>query len=230
MDNGRTELLDDLRIAYRLFGALGWGDTGDGHISARDPIENDSFWLVRYGVPFPQVETDDFIRLGPDGDILEGQGKPNKPAFLIHRPILASRPDVVSVAHAHTAWGVPFSAEARIFDPITQESCIFFEDCALFNDEEVQVQDLEAGMRIAQTIGRKNSLILRNHGLLSVGTSVAASAARFVLMEKVAEAHLKVRNPTPISAAAARYAKSDLFREDQQDTVFRFLAGHYGVG
>lgn len=229
MVNGRAELLDDLRVAYRLFGALGWGDTGDGHISARDPVEQDSFWLVRYGVPFTKVQTDDFIRLGPDGNILDGQGKPNKPAFLIHQPILAARPDVVSAAHAHTAWGVPFSAEARIFAPITQESCIFFEDCALFNDDEVQIQDLEAGTRIAQTIGRKNSLILRNHGLLSVGTSIASSVARFVLMERVAEAHLKVRNPKQISSEAARYAKSDLFREDQQDTVFRFLAGHHGV-
>lgn len=229
MTNERVELLDDLARAYRIFGAFGWGDTGDGHISARDPVREDSFWLLGYGVPFTEARSEDLILLGPEGEVLEGEAKPNKAGFFIHQPLLAARRDVVSVAHTHTPWGVPFSAEARLFDPITQESCIFFEDCALFNDEEVQVQDLEAGARIAQTIGRNNSLILRNHGLLTVGATIAAAVGRFVIMERVAEAHLKVRDPKPISAEAARYARSDLFREDQQETVFQFLAKHHGV-
>ena len=229
MNAARESLLHDLYRGYRIFGALGWGDLGDGHISGRDPIEPDCFWFLRYGVPFTQANIDDFVLIDPNGDLVKGQGRINRAGFRIHRPLLTARSDIVSAAHTHTPWGTPFSGEARIIEPITQESCIFFEDCALFDDDEVQIQDLAAGERIAQCMGKNNALVLRNHGHLTVGSSVPAAVVRFVLFERVAEAHLKVRNPQPISAEAARYAKSDLFRTEQQRSMFDFLAGHYGI-
>jgi ribulose-5-phosphate 4-epimerase/fuculose-1-phosphate aldolase len=100
----------------------------------------------------------------------------------------------------HTGWGTPFSAEVRMFEPITQESCVFFEDHALFDDEEVQVQSVDAGKRIADALGRNRAIILRNHGLLTVGDSVAEAVGSFVQMERVAEAHMKARDAVPISA------------------------------
>ena len=87
---------------------------------------------------------------------------------------------------------------------------MFFEDHAIFDDEEVQVQDTEGGRRIAEALGGNRAIILRNHGLLTVGTSVSESVGCFIKMERVAETHMKVRNPKPISAEAARYAKKDL--------------------
>ena len=99
-----------------------------------------------------------------------------------------------------------------MFEPITQESCIFFEDHALFDDEEVQVQSIDAGQRIADALGKTRAIILRSHGLLTVGDSVAEAVGSFVQMERVAESHMKVRNPKPISAAAARFARDDLVK------------------
>jgi len=101
---------------------------------------------VKYGrrvalcAPWPQSRG----RVGPDGDLVEGEGSINPAAYHIHHPLLA-RPDVVSAAHAHTGWGTPFSAERRSILPITQESCHFFEDHALFDDEEVAVQSVDGG-------------------------------------------------------------------------------------
>jgi len=97
-----------------------------------------------------------------------------------------------------------------LLEPITQEACIFFEDHALFDDEEVQVQSLDGGTRIAKALGQTRAIILRNHGLLTVGDSVAEAVGSFVYMERVAEAHMKVRQAKPISAAAARFAQADL--------------------
>lgn len=221
-------------LGYRIFGKFGWGDLGDGHISARDPERTDCFWLLRTDVPFTEARVADLVLIGPDGTLLEGDGETNWPAYHIHWPILAARPDWVSVAHTHTPFGTPFASEARLFEPITQEACVFFEDHAVFDDEEVQVQSLDCGARIAAALGPHRAAVLRNHGLLAGGATVKQAVTWFVMMERVAEAHLKVRAPRPISAEAARFAKADLTTEEQAHGAFDFLVrhhlGHEGVG
>ena len=209
-NDAATALREELARGYRVFGALGWGDLGEGHISARDPQRPECFWMLRHGAIFPEATARDMVLIDPDGKIAEGQGRVNRPGFHIHQPILAARPDIASAAHTHTPWGTPFSAEARVLEPTTQEACIFFEDCAVFDDEEVQVQSLVAGSRIAQSLGRNRTLILRNHGLLATGATVASAVARFAIMERAAEAQLKCPNGQRISAEAARLAKADL--------------------
>ena len=117
----------------------------------------------------------------------------------------------------------------RAIQPITQESCIFFEDHAIFDDEEVQVQSVEGGKRIAVALGRKRAIILRNHGLLTVADRVDESVGSFVLMERVAEAHMKARDAVPISAEAARYAQRDLVRYGAGRVGFwNLVARHVG--
>ena len=216
-------------LGYRLLAANRWGDAGDGHISARDPERTDCFWMLRYGVSYHQAKISDLVLVAPDGSLAEGEGFVNVAGYYIHHPILTTRPDAVSAVHVHTGWGTPFSAEARLFEPITQESCIFFEDHALFDDEEVQVQSTEAGQRIADALGKNRAIILRNHGLLTVGDSVAEAVGSFIQMERVAEAHMKVRNPKPISAEAARFAQKDLTRFGSGRSAFAaMLQRHIG--
>jgi len=197
-------------LGYRLFAAHRWGDLGDGHISARDPEKTDCFWMLRWGVSYHAARVSDLVLVGPDGSLVEGEGTINIAGYYIHHPILEARPDLVSAVHVHTGWGSPFSAEARMIEPISQESCIFFEDHALWNDEEVQVQSVPAGRRIAEALAQNCAIILRNHGMLTAGDSVAEAVGRFVYMERVAELHMKVHDPKPISAEAARFAKADL--------------------
>lgn len=212
---------------YRIFAALGWGDLGDGHISARDPIQSDCFWVLDTDCAFRDANVDALVLLNGCGEIVEGNGNRNDPAFYIHNPILQARPDVVSVAHTHTFYGTPYSATAQKFQAITQEACIFVDDHALFDDEEVQVQDEACGKRIAATLGKNRGVILRNHGLLTVGTEVSQTIAWFVLMERVAEAHIKAIDPIPISHNAAMYAKADLATDEQGRHAFKNLVAHH---
>ena len=223
----RTARKRELALGYRVFAALGWGDLGDGHISARDPERTDCFWLLNINTPFAQAKTDNLVLIGPDGELAAGDGGVNWPGYFIHRPILAARPDIISVAHTHTPYGTPFSAQAQLLEPITQEACVFFEDHALFDDEEVQAQSADCGARIAAAFGSCRGIVLRGHGLLTVGASVQEAVAWFVMMERVAEAHLKVRAPRPLSAAAARFARADLATEQQARSIFSFLVGHH---
>lgn len=228
-DELRSRRKRDCALGYRLLAAQRWGDLGDGHISARDPERTDCFWMLRYGVSYHQAKVSDLVLVGPDGELVEGEGFVNIAGYYIHQPILAARPDAVSAVHVHTGWGTPFSAQARLFQPITQESCIFFEDHALFEDEEVQVQSVEAGQRIAEALGNTRAIILRNHGLLTVGPSVAEAVGSFVHMERVAESHMKVNNPKPISAEAARFAQQDLVKFGSGKVAFAsLLTRHIG--
>lgn len=223
----RANVKEQIVQGYRLFAELGWGDLGDGHISGRDPERTDAIWLLDAETPFKNAAVDRLVLLDESGAVVEGDGATNWPAFYIHYPILRARAKLESVAHTHTPFGTPFAAEAREFQPITQESCIFMNDHAIFDDEEVQVQDLECGGRIATALGDNRGLILRNHGLLTVGNSVKASVVWFILMERVAEAHLKARNPQPISHNSALYAKADLVTDGQVEHAFKNLLAHY---
>ena len=223
----REQLKQQVALGYRVFSALGWGDLGDGHISARDPERTDCFWLLDTGVAFGDADVESLVLVQPDGSVTDGRCSTNWPAYYIHYPILAARRDIVSVAHTHTPYGTPFSASATLLEPITQEACVFYEDHAVFDDEEVQVQNLECGQRIARSLARNRGIILRNHGLLAVGRSVKESVASFVMMERVAEAHLKVRAPKRISHNAALYAKADLTGQRYLESVFDFLAVHH---
>ena len=217
----------ELALSYRIFAALRWGDMGDGHITARDPEQTDCFWLLGYPVSFDQATVGDLVLVGPEGVVLQGDHPINQTAHRIHWPIHEARPDVVAVAHTHTQWGTPFSTERRLLQPISQEACIFHNDHALFDDEEVQVISLDGGKRIAAALAANRAIILANHGLLTTGRSVGEAVAAFVTMERVAEAHLKAPGAKPISEASAQLARTNLGPERSLTSGFEFLVLRY---
>ncbi|MCY4657296.1 MAG: class II aldolase/adducin family protein [Gammaproteobacteria bacterium] len=224
----RNKIKHEIALGYRIFAKLGWGDLGDGHISGRDPERTDCFWLLDGNTAFINASPERLVLIDSFGKVVDGQGVPNLPAYYIHWPILNARPELTSVAHTHTPSGTPFSAEARTFDLITQEACYFVDDHAVFDDEEVQVLSTDCGKRIAKSLGRNKGLILRNHGLLTVGESVRQSVSLFVLMERVAEAHLLTNGRAqPISHNAAHFAKQDLDTPEQSTHSFANLVAHH---
>lgn len=227
-EEARSALKHEIALGYRVFAKLGWGDLGDGHISGRDPDRMDCFWLLDANTAFIDATPEKLVLIDSDGCVVEGEGTANKPAYYIHWPILNARPELISVAHTHTPAGTPFSAEARTFDLITQEACFFVDDHSVFDDEEVQVQSTDCGDRIAASLGKHKGLVLRNHGLLTVGASVRESVSLFVLMERVADAHLRTAGrATAISHNAAHYAKADLASPEQFAHSFANLVAHH---
>ena len=228
IENIRSQLKKEIVLGYRLFAKLGWGDLGDGHISGRDPEQPDSFWLLDANTPFINAATESLVRVDAQGQVVEGRGETNWPAFYIHSPILQARSDLTSVVHTHTSAGIAFSAEARLFEMISQEACFFNDDHALFDDEEVQVQSLECGSRIADALATNAALILRNHGLLTVGESVRQALVLFVLMDRVADAHLRTNGRAKaISHNAAQFSKVDLTTPSQFNHAFTNLIAHH---
>ena len=198
-----------LVTAYRLFGAFGWGSLGDGHITARDPERTDAMWLLRHGVPFFRSTVSDLVLVGPDGRV-DGGHAINMTAYYIHAPIHEARPEVVAVAHTHTPYATPWAANVEHFRMICQEATAFFESHAVFDGEEVQVSDFDTGKRIAAALGEAKAVLLRNHGPLTVGRSVEEAIGWFLLLERVAEVHVKAQHAKPISDEAARMASVEI--------------------
>jgi ribulose-5-phosphate 4-epimerase/fuculose-1-phosphate aldolase len=201
---GRVHLKRRLALAYRLFGALHWGEQGDGHISARDPEHADCFWLLRYGVPFGLATVGDLVLVGPDGSLVEGSGEINPAARYIHWPIHEARPDIVCAVHTHTPYGTPWSACAEPFSMICQEAVAFHEDQVVFDDGEADIQNLDGGKRIAEALGDARLAILRNHGLLTVASNIDEAIGWYLMAERVSEVHCKAPRPQPISDDDAR--------------------------
>jgi len=179
-----------LAAAFRLFADLGFDEGVAGHITARDPEHTDSFWVNPLGVYFGHIRVSDLIRVDGEGTVVEGELPVNRAAFAIHSQIHAARPDIVAAAHAHSIHGTSWSSLGRLLQPLSQDACAFYEDHALFNDYTGPVVDLEEGKRIAHVLGDSKAVILRNHGLLTVGQAVGEAAWWFIAMEKCCRAQL----------------------------------------
>lgn len=180
----------ELAAAFRLFARFGFSEGVAGHITARDPENPDAFWVNPFGMAFSQIRVSDLILVDHDGKLLHGSRPVNNAAFCIHSEVHRARPDVVAAAHTHSLYGKALSTLGTQLLPITQDACAFYEDHALYSNYGGIVNDAEEGLRIGQALGGAKAVILQNHGLLTVGQSVAEAAWYFITMERSSQAQL----------------------------------------
>src|SRR5262249_4275597 len=160
------------------------------HITTRDPEYPDRFWVNPFGIHFGMIRVSDLVMVDESGEVIEGSQPVNRSAFAIHSRVHAARPDAVAAAHAHSLYGKSWSSLGRRLDPITQDACAFYEDHGLFDDYTGVVYDPMEGDRIANALGPHKAVILRNHGLLTVGRTVDEAAWWFITMERSCQAQL----------------------------------------
>jgi ribulose-5-phosphate 4-epimerase/fuculose-1-phosphate aldolase len=202
-----------LAAAFRLFSRYGFDEGVAGHITARDPERKDHFWVNPFGMHFGQIRASDLILVNHRGEVVEGKYSVNVAAFAIHSQVHAARPDVIAAAHAHSLYGKSWSTLGRLLDPLTQDACAFYEDHAVFADFTGVVYQTSEGERIAQALGERKAMILRNHGLLTVGHSVDEAAWWFITMDRSCQAQLLAEaagTPTVIDAANAAVTREQV--------------------
>lgn len=190
IEEERINRKQKLAAAFRLFGKFGFDEGVAGHITVRDPELLDHFWVNPMGKSFKQITVSDLLLVNHQGEVVEGQGLLNGAAFTIHSHIHKARPDVIAAAHSHSVYGKAYSALGTLLDPITQDSCAFFEDHVVFDDFTGVVLNDGEGERIATALGDNKAAILQNHGLVTVGTSVESAAWWYITMERSAQAQL----------------------------------------
>jgi ribulose-5-phosphate 4-epimerase/fuculose-1-phosphate aldolase len=190
IEDERLHRKQRLAASFRLFSRLGFDEGIAGHITARDPENPEHFWVNPLGMHFGLIRVSDLILVNQDGDVIFGNQPVNQAAFAIHSQVHAARPDVVAAAHAHSIYGKSWSTLGRLLDPLTQDVCAFYQDHSLLDDYTGVVLDPKEGQRLAQTLGSNKAIILKNHGLLTVGKSVDEAAWWFMTMERSCQAQL----------------------------------------
>ena len=187
----RNDRKQKLAATFRIFGKFGFDEGVAGHVTVRDPELLDHFWVNPFGVSFKQIKVSDLILVNHDGVIVEGKGAAlNQAAFAIHSQIHKHLPHVTAAAHTHSVYGKSWASLGRLLDPITQDSCAFYEDHVLFNEFNGVVLDLAEGQKIATMLGQKKAAILQIHGLLTVGKSVEEAVWWYITMERSCQAQL----------------------------------------
>ncbi|MGC1511391.1 MAG: class II aldolase/adducin family protein [Acidimicrobiales bacterium] len=189
-DEERLHRKQRLAASFRLFARYGYDEGIAGHITARDPERLDHFWVNPFGMYFGHIKVSDLILVNGQGEVVEGGRAVNRAAFAIHSQIHEARPDVIAAAHTHSMYGKAWSSLGRPLDPITQDSCSFYRDHGLFDDYTGVVLDPAEGKRIGVALGDSKAVILRNHGLLTVGHSVDEAAWWFISMDRSCRAQL----------------------------------------
>lgn len=163
----------DLAAAYRLVDLFGWTDLLGTHISARVPDAKDQFLINPYGLLFEEITASSLVKVDEEGNILSPTDYDVNPAgFVIHSAVHMALPEIACVMHTHTPAGVGVATQKQGLLPLTQHALAAIAQTA-YHDYEGIATDPAERERIVRDLGDKRILILRNHGLLTVGRTVA---------------------------------------------------------
>ncbi|HEY0525970.1 MAG TPA: class II aldolase/adducin family protein [Stellaceae bacterium] len=161
-----------LAACYRLVSHFGMTDLVYSHISAPVPGEPGHFLINPYGMSFDEITASSLVKIDYDGELVEPSPYPvNKTGFLAHSAIHKARPDVGCVLHTHTRAGIAVSCMEEGLLPLNQHALLLYGWLA-YHDYEGIVLDTTEQERLVADLGDKRALILRNHGLLTVGRTI----------------------------------------------------------
>jgi ribulose-5-phosphate 4-epimerase/fuculose-1-phosphate aldolase len=162
----------DLAAAFRLVHHFGWSDLLATHLSARVPGPGDLFLINPFGLLFQEITASNLVKVDMDGKILsETEYEINPAGFTIHSAVHMARPEVACVIHTHTQAGTGVASQRHGLLPITQHALAVIAQTG-YHDYQGIATDLDERESIARDLAGNNVLILRNHGLLTVGRTV----------------------------------------------------------
>ena len=232
----------DLAACYRLVAEFGWSDLVFTHITARVPQTENAFLINPYGLSFDEITASSLVKIDMHGNKLQDSPFPVNPAgFTIHSAVHGARHDAQCVLHTHSLNGVAVSAQKNGVLPISQQSIFVLASLGYHGYEGVALND-EEKPRLVADLGANNLLMLRNHGLLTVGKTIADAFLNMYLFEAACTIQVRAQSgggelvmiPSAIIDGAQQQAKtvtkslggmlawpSLLRRLDRKDPSFR---------
>jgi len=212
----RKYQMQHLAAAFRAFARQGFDEGVAGHISLRDPLNPEYFWINPLSTHFSQIRVSDLVLVNEKGEVQpEGaQAAINGPAFAIHSEIHKARPDLHAACHAHSVYGKAFSCFGRPIEMIYQDALRFYNDLAVYPRFGGTVVSVEEGARIAKALGpTMRSVILQNHGMITCGKTVDEAAFLFIALDRCCHAQMMAN-----SAAVGGWEKIYIGREEAEMT------------
>lgn len=211
VEEERLHRKQKLAGALRVFGRVGYGEGVAGHITVRDPEFPELFWVNPFAVSFRHMRVSDLILVDHEGNVVYGNRPVNRAAFVIHSAVHSARPDVIAAAHSHSVHGKSFSSLGIPLDPLTQDSCVFYQDHTVVTAQRGRVQfSIEDGQALVEQFTTGKAAIHQNHGLFTVGQTVDEAAYWFLSMDRSCQAQLMAMaagTPTHIPHDDAVYTR-----------------------
>lgn len=209
----------DLAACHRLAVHFGYNEGIDNHITLMMPGHDDRFLLAPFGLHWSEIKASDFLVVGLDGSVISGSGPVEDTAFYIHAPLHAARPDLRCVMHSHTPYATALSMLEEPTLVIASQNAIGFHDCVAWDCAyNGFALDRAEGERMAEVLGDKAVLLLRNHGLVTTGPSVAEAfnahyfferAAMTQLIAQASGQPLRPVDPAVVADTLAQYRASE---------------------
>ena len=220
-DPAEWKLRVQLAAAYRVADYLGWNELIYTHISARLPGPQQHFLINPYGLSFDEVTASNLVKIDVDGNpVGKNEFSANKAGFIIHSAIHMARPDALCVWHMHTLAGMAVSAQEEGLLPAHIYSHNFWNRLS-YHDFEGPSMRLGERSRLVRSLSRNDALILRNHGLLTIGKTIPEAFIRFWRLNRACEVQLaaqgaKLRIPSP-EVCEASFQMGEEFLADQAE-------------
>jgi ribulose-5-phosphate 4-epimerase/fuculose-1-phosphate aldolase len=203
----------DLAAVYRLVALHGWDDLIFTHVSARVPGPEHHFLINPYGMTFDEITASSLVKVDLQGRKVDDSPYPINPAgFTIHSAIHAAREDALCVLHVHSKNGVAVSAQKKGLLPISQQAMLVLGGLAYHDYEGLALEEDEKP-RLVRDLGRKRMLMLRNHGLLTIGPTAAEAFVNMYVLEAACSIQVRAQaggaelieiDPRLIASAAAQ--------------------------
>jgi ribulose-5-phosphate 4-epimerase/fuculose-1-phosphate aldolase len=181
----------DLAALYRMCDYFGWTDILATHMSARIPGEPNTFLINHYEEMFDEITASSLIKMDLDGNIIGKQGRYNTAGLTIHSGVYKARPDANCVMHTHTRAGAGLSMIRKGLRPISQDALIVYDD-VVYHEYGMPSSKEECDSLGVSCLGG-NSVILYNHGLLTLGDTIPGTLWRMYTLERACELELIAR-------------------------------------
>lgn len=190
---GERHIRVQLAACYRLVDLYGWSDLCSTHISARIPGDEQTFLINPHGMLFDEIRASDLQKVDMEGRPVGGTGYGvNLAGFVIHSAIHMAHSSAMFVLHTHTSAGVSVATQQQGLLPLTQHALAMLGDVA-YHDFEGPALDTDERGRIVADLGDRRILVLRNHGLLTVGATAAEAFMAMYRMERACRMQLAVQ-------------------------------------
>ena len=203
----------------------GLGDLTRGHVSIRVPGDPEHFYMKPHSFGFDEITPENMVLCNLDGEKVGGTGRKHSEVY-IHSEIYKSRPDVNSVIHAHPTYAVAFSATGKNLQPISQPSVAFADGLPYFDEAIDLIRTPELGLGVANSLGQCKAVLMRNHGVSVVGSTVEEATILLIMLENACQIQLAAMSAgvgETFDAVQIKKLHHDITRPDQYTINFDYL-------
>ena len=215
----------ELAACYRVFEHRGWSEEIFNHITVKVPGESTHYLINPFGLNFGEVTAHNLVKVDLDGNPVDGSDSPvNRAGFIIHSAIHAARADAHCVIHTHNSYGLAVSCKAQGLS-LDNFYAAFIHDRLAYHDFEGVTVHADEQTRLVNNLGDKNCLILRNHGLLVIGSDIAGAYYWNYVLQRACETQVlshAIPGPNlPLTPEARQVSSRGVEQTDPQNQLYR---------